>query len=187
MKKYLCSGAVIVSLVVLTACGKSRLTWTEEVSVTELGTIRVQRSATTKAFGEIAGPGGWENKGMTVEIIHPNLRNKPPVWDFPFVPVLFDRDKNTEQWFLVATFYSCESWYALGRPAVPYIEYRVKSGKWTAVPLSPSLIGKSANMLTSIRSGGEPDHTLSSKGAIMSNPRISPEYTKIVEKWSTGC
>ncbi len=178
--------AVLV-LSALTACGKSSISWTEEVSISERGTVVVQRTAKTKAFGEIGGPGGWENEGMTVEITYPYFKDKPPVWDFPFVPLLFDQDPKTKQWFMVATFYSCTSWYNLGRPKLPYVEYRVQGGKWVAQPLSPELIGRPANMLTTIRSGGEPNHTTSSKAAAMADPAIGPKYLKIVDKWSTGC
>jgi len=179
--------ALLVTLFALTRCGKSNLSWTEEVQVTGHGTVIVQRTAKTKAFGEIGGPGGWENEGMTVEIIKPDLKDKPPVWNFPFVPLLFDQDPQTKQWFMVATFISCTSWYELGRPKLPYTEYRVKDGHWVQQALSPELIGRVGNMLTSIRSGGEPNHTLASKAAIMARPTIAPEYLRIVDKWSTGC
>lgn len=177
----------LLTALTLTACGKSSIAWTEEVSTSERGVIVVQRTAQTKAFGEIGGSGGWENEGMTVEVIKPDLKDKPPVWNFPFVPLLFDQDPQTRQWFMVATFYSCTSWYGLGRPKLPYVEYRVQSGKWVAQPLSPELIGRPANMLTAIHSGGEPNHTTSSKAVAMADKRIASDYLKIVDKWSTGC
>lgn len=188
MKKWLVIGlASLATLAAVTQCFNSNISWTEEVQVTGHGIVVVQRTAKTKAFGEIGGPGGWENEGMTVEIIKPDLKDKPPVWNFPFVPLLFDQDPQTKQWFMVATFYSCTSWYDLGRPKLPYTEYRVKDGHWVQQALSPELIGRTANMLTSIRSGGEPNHTQSSKAAIMARPTIAPKYLKVVDKWSTGC
>lgn len=172
---------------ILNACGKSNISWNEEVQLNSGEIITVKRTARTKAFGEIGGPGGWENEGMTVEVIKPAMKEKPPIWDFPFVPLLFDQDVKTRQWFMVATFYSCASWYELGRPSLPYTEYRLIDGKWIQKPLSQDLIGRPANMLTSIRSSGEPDHTVKSKAALMGDPMIAKKYLKILDKWSTSC
>lgn len=176
-----------LSGLVLTACGKTNISWKEEVKLSSGEVITVQRTAKTKAFGEIGGPGGWENEGMSVKVIHPKLPDNPPEWNFPFVPLVFDRDSQTKQWFMVATFYSCQSWYALGRPKLPYTEYRVINGQWVQQALTDSLIGRPANMLTRIHSSGEPDHTLASKTLAGSDLRTSKEYKSIVSKWSTGC
>ena len=177
----------LLGAVTLAGCGKSNVSWTEEVLLANAEVIVVKRSAKTKAFGEIGGPGGWENEGMTVEIVKPLLADKPPIWDFPYVPMIFDRDAETKQWFMVATFYSCESWYELVRPRLPYIEFQVENGSWIKRPLSPLLIGMHANLLTSIHSSGEQDHTIATKTAVSSDPQIAPEYQKIVGTWSTGC
>lgn len=173
--------------VIVSACGKTSLSWKEEVKLSSGELIVVQRTAKTKAFGEVAGPGGWENEGMTVELVSQSADRNPPVWNFPFVPLLMDRDPTSGQWFIVATFYSCVSWYALERPKLPYTEYRVVGGQWVQQALTPNLIGRSANMLTSIRSSGEPDHSIASKESIMNDPRISKKYKSIVSQWSTGC
>jgi len=178
---------LVFSLLQLAGCGETNVSWKEDVQLSSGEMIVVRRTAKTKAFGEIAGPGGWENKGMTVEIVMPTLKDKPPIWDFPFVPLLFDRDSQTNQWFMVSTFYSCESWYELGRPKLPYVEYRLRDGQWVSQPLSVGLIGKPANMLTTIRSGGEPDHTIATKAAIESDPAIGTSYRKIVANWATSC
>jgi hypothetical protein len=179
--------AAIAALLLLNACGKSNISWNEEVQINGGEIILVKRTAKTKAFGEIGGPGGWENEGMTVEVIKPELKDKPPIWNFPFVPLLFDQDAKTKQWFMVATFYSCTSWYDLGRPALPYTEYRLIDGKWIQKPLSQEVIGRPANMLTSVRSSGEPDHTIGSKTSAMGDTRITKKYLIILDKWSTGC
>jgi hypothetical protein len=178
-------GAMLAVLIALSGCG--RISWKEEVQLGSSEVIVVQRTAKAESFGEIGGPGGWENRGMTVEIVQPEMSDKPPIWDFPFVPLVFDRDRRTGEWFMVATFYSCTSWYDLGRPRLPYVEYRLQQGKWVAQALSRELIGREANMLTSIRSSGEDDHTLASKRAILRDPTIALEYRRIVGTWSTTC
>jgi hypothetical protein len=178
---------LLVFACLLASCGKSSLEWTEEIRLQSGKVVLAKRTAKTKPFGEVGGAGGWENEGMTLQIIQPQSPDNPPPWQARFVPLLFDQDASTGQWFLVATFYSCQSWYELGRPALPYTEFRLIKGEWVQGPLSASLIGREANMLTSIRSSGEPNHTLASKAAIMDNPRIAPSYGRILSEWKTGC
>ena len=169
----------------LTACGK--INWEEEVKLQSGDVVIVKRTAKTKAFGEIGGPGGWENEGMTVQIIQPLKPDNPPLWDAKFVPLVFDRDPVNQEWFMVATFVSCSSWYDLGRPKLPYTEFRLKEGRWRQQALSPELIGRQGNMLTHIRSTGEPDHTLASKAAVLANHEaIAPRFKKVVDKWPDG-
>ena len=182
--------AMIFTALILTACdsGPKQLVWQEEVQLKSGEIIKVNRTAKSKSFGEWGGPGGWENEGMTLQIATPNKADNPPIWDAKFVPVVFDRDEKTKEWFIVATFYSCESWYALGRPKLPYTEYRLKNGAWQQVALSPSVIGLISNMVTDISSGGEPPLIqIAAKRERMATAGSAKEYTKIVSKWSTGC
>lgn len=184
--KSLLLSTLVVGL--LSACGDKRISWREEVELQDGSVLVVARTAKTAPFGEIGGPGGWENKGMTLEVLELKSIDKPPLWDFPFVPIVFDRDSKTGEWFLVATFYSCQSWYDLGRPKLPYVEYRVRDGVWQRMPLSPEVMGRTANMLTDIRSGGEPPLVnLREKRARMADPAIAPEYRSVVARWNTTC
>lgn len=169
------------------ACGENRLEWKEEVKLQSGDVIVVQRTAKTRPFGEVGGSGGWENEGMTMQIIQPAHPDNPPLWDARFVPLLFDREANNGQWFVVATFFSCQSWYELGRPALPYTEFRLTSGLWVQGPLNPSLLGREGNMLTSIKASGERDLTLQSKEDRMNDPRIAPKYKRILAEWKTTC
>lgn len=179
--------AALFCALLLSGCGRSQIEWKEEVKLQSGEVIVVKRTAKSRDFGEIGGPGGWENEGMTVQIIQPLKPDNPPVWNAKFVPLVFDRDPGTNEWFMVATFVSCTSWYELGRPKLPYTEFRLKDGQWRQLALSPHLIGREGNMLTTIRSTGEPDHTLSSKAYINNNPAISPEYKRVVDNWTSGC
>jgi hypothetical protein len=179
--------ASIIAGIVLTGCGQNQIEWSEQVKLQSGEIVVVKRTAKSKPFGEVGGPGGWENDGMTLHILEPQKPDNPPLWDARYVPLLFDREPVSGQWFVVATFYSCTSWYELGKPALPYTEFRFKDGKWTQGPLTPSLIGREGNMLTSIRSKGEPNHTLQSKEDAMSDVRISPTYKRIVSSWRTSC
>ena len=179
--------ATIVVTLVLGGCGKSNITWMEEVQISSGEIITVKRTAKTKDFGQIGGTGGWENEGMTVEIITPIRPGYPGPWNANFVPLVFDRDPDTSEWFMVATFYSCTSWYDLGRPQLPYTEFHFRNGRWVQQVLSEKFIGREANMLTNIRSSGEPDHTVTSKRQAMSDTRIASKYLSVVPNWQTNC
>ncbi len=170
----------------LVGCGKSQIGWKEEVKLQSGEVILVKRTAKSTPLGGIGDPAGWENEGMTVEIIQPLKPDNPPLWDAKFVPLIFDRDPNTKEWFIVATFVTCESWYQLGRPKLPYTEFRAAFGTWRQQALSPHLIGREGNMLTRIHSTGEPDHTVSSKEGINNIPSTPPEFKRVVEAWSPG-
>jgi len=162
--------------------------WNEEVALTDGTVIVVKRTAKTAPFGELGGPGGWENKGMTLEILSPKELPKPPHWDFPYVPAIFDWDSQAREWFVVSTFYSCQTWYDLGRPQMPYIEHRVRNGQWQQVELNRNLIGRAVNMETGPRSGGEPSLlTIQEKNERIKDPRIAPKYKHIIDNWKTFC
>jgi hypothetical protein len=185
--------SVIVALILplwIAACdsGPKVIKWQEDVEFLSGEVIRVNRTAKAKPYGEWGGPGGWENEGMTLQIATPNKPDNPPLWDAKFVPVVFDRDAKTGEWFIVATFVSCESWYDLRRPKLPYTEYRLKNGVWQQGLLSPTSIGLKGNMLTSIRSGGEPPLIdITGKRERMATEGSAEEYKQIVSVWSTTC
>ena len=179
--------AAIVFALLLNGCGKSSISWTEEVQINGGEVITVKRTAKAKDFGQIGGTGGWENEGMTVEIIAPIRPSYPGLWSAKFVPLVFDSDPETNEWFMVATFYSCTSWYDLGRPKLPYTEFRFKNGQWVQQVLSEKFIGREGNMLTTVRSSGEPNHTLASKRILNGNTKIAPKYLRIVPQWETAC
>lgn len=164
-----------------------RIAWNEEVLLQSGERLMTHRTAITRPFGEIGGPGGWENKGMTLEITAPAKPDNPKRWRAKFVPLLFDRDPDNAEWFIVATFVSCTSWYELGRPGLPYTEFRYRNGQWVQQRLSDKFIGREGNMFTDISSRGEPDHTVEDKQGRMNDPTILHEYKRIVTTWSTNC
>ncbi len=173
----------------LTACGDVNLIWSEEVVLSSSKTIVVKRGATGEKLGEIGGSGGWEQKEMWVEIKGEPLGVfTPPTWRTAYVPMLLDYDAEKSEWLIVATFYTCQGWTDLGKPKLPYVEYRVaEKSEWRVVPLESELYGRKANMLTGVRSGGEPslvtvpDKTTRDRGA-------GESFRKIVSQWhSNNC
>lgn len=167
-------------------CGKVDIAWTEDVDLQDGTHLVVARSAGGKKQGEIGGPGGWESTQMILEIKSPVSAANPPIWSERWVPILMDYDAQTKEWFVVATFYMCTDWYDLGRPKLPYVEYRVKDGRWQQVPLSAELFGRKANLLTGPRAGGEPEH-VSIGAKALRNARAGDKYKTIVSHWSTAC
>ena len=148
--------------------------------------IVVKRTAKGKSLGEIGGPGGWEQSEMTLDIDDTDAAFKPPVWRFAYVPILLDYDDITKEWFVVATFYTCVGWYQLGRPDLPYIEYRARSGGWEGVPLAEGQVGKKTNLLADVSSGGEsPLVTLEEKKKRRRD--TAERFRSIISKWHTTC
>lgn len=178
---------LLLSALCLFGCGPKKLAWTEEVELQSGEVLNTRRTALAQPFGQIGGTGGWENEGMTVEIIAPIKPGYPAPWSGKFVPLVFDRDPDTNEWFMVATFVSCTSWRSLGRPKLPYTEYRFKNGQWVQEALSEKFIGREGNMFTGMRSSGETNKTLATKRHLKSNPKIAPEFLHVVAKWEHGC
>jgi hypothetical protein len=178
---------LLISAIAFVACSQPVVEWTEEVLLESGEIVLVKRTAKPSVLGEIGGPGGWENEGMTVQLLRPRKPDDPQTWDARYLLLLFDRDPISKEWFMVATFITCTSWYELGRPKLPYTEFWFRDGRWVQQPLSPRFIGRQANMLTRIHSDREKNHTIASKQAINSDPAIAPEYTRVVDHWSTGC
>ena len=176
----------------LSACqfGEKKIQFTEEVQFASGETVKVDRSIRGKALREIGGPGGWEPTYMSLDITARKTPDAPPKWESfdGLLPILFDRDSNNGEWALLATFYTCEPWYQLGRPKLPYAEFRVRNGQWQRVDLSSQWLGREANVFTGMKSSGEPKLlTLAEKKRRNSDPAIAREYLKIVDHWSTGC
>ena len=177
---------LLLAAAVLAACGNVDVSWKEEVKLADGRMIIVKRTAQGKALGEIGGPGGWRATRMTLEIDRPKRPNEPPVWSERWVPMLFDYDPESKEWFLVATFYTCIDWYDLGRPKLPYVQYRARNARWEEVPLDPKLIGRPANLLTGVNARGEPGlvslvvKEREDRGAYVS-------YRQIVDVWQAGC
>lgn len=177
----------------LVACGNSRMEWNEQVKLQSGEVIVLARTAKFSENSVAGGGGGSFNKGMTLQIVQPARPDNPSLWDARFVPIVLDRDPQTNEWFIVATFFHCDSWYDLGRPKLPYTEYRYRNGQWRQQPLTKRWIGRGANVLPTdpsdqraIAEGG-PVLTVERKDQILSNPAIDPTYKSVVGNWTTSC
>jgi hypothetical protein len=165
------------------------LRYEEQVQLATGEVIRVNRVIETAPMGELGGPGGWDAKYNSLSVVDARTP-PPPKWEseIGLIPLLIDRDAKSEGWYLVATFYTCEPWRALGKPKLPYAEFRSSGEKWEQVPLSPELMGREANVLTTINFKGERSPvTLADKQARNSDPAIEKSYLKIVDSGRSGC
>jgi hypothetical protein len=180
-------GATMLMLAaMLTACGRVDVEWKEEVRLNDGRVVIVNRTAQGKALGEIGGPGGWRATRMTVEIDQPRLPSNPPTWSERWVPMLFDYDADTREWFVVATFYTCRDSHDLGRPKLPYLQYRTRDGRWEQVPLDRRLFGRKANLLTGVNARGEPPLVTIDEKEIRDRG-AGKKYGTIVDSWANPC
>lgn len=196
MKRYivpiLTAGLILLGLVISARAiwGDKQLKFREEVQLHSGEIIEIDRKITMRPFGEVGGPGGADAVDNSLAVVDSASRLSVPAWrsDAGLVPMLLDQEPVTNEWFIVATFYSCEAWYRLGRPKLPYAEFRLRNGQWQQVELTRALIGRKANVLVRIRNSTElARHTIATKAERNDDPRIEPSYTSIVGKWSTAC
>ncbi|MGN5476522.1 hypothetical protein ACTMU2_04355 [Cupriavidus basilensis] len=176
----------------ISGCGDTTMKWKEQVDLHNNETIIVARTATMAGNWIAGGGGGSINKRMTVKIIEPARPDNPSVWSDHYVPILLDRDPDNGEWFIVATFYHCLEWYDLGRPALPYTEYRFRSGSWVRQSLSAKWIGREVNVLPVDLSESEllkekPVLSTEQKRLNLSRPAIVEKYVRIVGEWKTNC
>lgn len=146
----------------------------------------IERTALGKKFGELGGTGGWESHQMSLEIKDQSVAHPPAKWQERWVPMLIDQDAQSKEWFIVATFYTCTDWYDLGRPKLPYVEYRYRQGKWQQLPLNQQLSGRVANLLTGPRADGE-SALVTIEDIRLRNDRAAPKFKKILSTWNTSC
>lgn len=172
----------------LDAAQENRFEWTEDVPLIDGRTLVVKRSARLSANSIAGGGGGSFNKGMTLEITSPKLADAPAAWSDVYVPLLLDQDPKSKEWILVATFFHCDSWYNLGRPSLPYAEYRFRLGKWQRQALSAELIGRIANLYIADQKPKTHHLTESYKRSdVEDQPGTAKKFLKIIAEWQTNC
>jgi hypothetical protein len=160
---------------------KGNIHFKEEIQLSSGEVIIVDRKFVTTPLGEIGGSGGWVAKYNSFEIVSPDRLDNPPIWESNsgLIPVLFDRDPKTNEWFLVTSFFMCSAWESIGKPKHPYAEFRVKNGQWHQVALSPDLFGRATNVYVHMRNTGE-FWLVHLELKALKHGDASPEYKNIV-------
>lgn len=187
--------AILLVGLLLSACDP-HLKWNEQVELQSGEVIVIKRTAKFSENWIAGGGGGSFNKGMTIEFSKPNKPDNPTIWSALYVPMVLDRDPETNEWFILATFFHCDSWYDLGRPRLPYTEYHFRNGKWVQLPLNEKWLRREANVLPAdlsdrkIIEGSTSVLTIGEKKGIFSNqPGMSPRFRRIESDWPSrnGC
>ena len=183
-----CAVSALLGLALLTGCGAKPFSWKEEVQLHDGQVLTVRRTIQFKEYQPAGGGGGADTPESTLEVIAPQRPDTPQRWSQPpLLPMIFDRDDETKEWFVVATFYMCTAWYDLGRPKLPYAEFRFRGGQWVQQPLSAKFVGLEANMLVPNQGDVDRDHTLASKSGLMNDPANSLRHRRVVSSWKTNC
>ena len=105
-----------------------------------------------------------------------------PVWSAPLMAMLLYRDQTRGgQWVIVATTTSCEVWNMRGEPPSMYWEYRLGPQGWQEVMLSPTSIGRKANLLHRYQKKLGTRHiTVADRQERESDTRIAKTYKEIL-------
>ncbi|MFC3654523.1 hypothetical protein FZ025_10220 [Xanthomonas hyacinthi] len=151
------SALFCVLLATLAGCGRVSLAWKEEVRLSDGQLITIDRTAKGHIQREIGGPTGWKSSEETLSFSGTSNAKAPPTWRSNLVPIVLDYEAATSTWIVVATYVYCDTWYDMGRPQSPYIEYAsTDGGEWRVIPLDSGRIGQLANLLANVRRTGEP-------------------------------
>jgi len=181
---------IVLCTLVLTIVGCSRMSesWKEEVRLSDGRLIVVKRTAKGTITRDIAMRAtGWKPKETTLRIAQVEGAARPPVWRSFLIPVVMDYDPASSTWSVAATYMWCSTWYDMGRPTSPYVQYISVGGEaWRVVPLQPSLVGRRANLLTHIRPTGE-SGLVREQYKEMLWRTSSDQFKSISTSWKTNC
>lgn len=192
--KALRTGACsLAAIVALAGCGDARMRWKEQVKLDSGEVVVVARSARFSENWIPGGGGGSLVKGMSVQLEQPKGYGALAPWHESYVPIVMDRDPESGEWFIVATFYHCDAWYEWGRPRLPYAEFRLRGGAWVRQPLSDKWIGRRTNLMLadpayeSVITESRPVLRIERKERFLEMAVMSRRFEYIVNDWSTNC
>lgn len=179
---------VLTLTLTLVGCSRISESWKEEVRLSDGRLIVVKRTAKGRITRDMAMRAtGWIPRETTVRIGQVDGAVKPPVWRSDLIPVVMDYDAASSTWSVVATYMWCSTWYDMGRPTSPYVQYISVGGEaWRVVPLQPGLVGRRANLLTHIRPTGE-SGLVREQYKEMRWRSSSARFKAITSSWKTNC
>lgn len=181
---------ILLCMLVLTmvSCSRMSESWKEEVRLSDGRLIVVKRTAKGTITRDMAMRAtGWIPRETTLRIGQVDGAAKPPVWRSNLIPVVMEYDPASSTWSVVATYIFCDTWYDMGRPVSPYVQFVSVGGEaWRVVPLQPGLIGKRANLLTHIRPTGE-SGLVREQYKEMRWRSSSARFKAITSSWKTNC
>jgi predicted small secreted protein len=150
MKGRLIPIAMAAVAVVLVGCnpfGPTERQWTEDVLLDDGTTLKVRRTARFDEANALGG-GAYSARETEATLAFTGRFAQLPAWSFPLLAIFLYRDVTRDnQWVIVASTTSCETWSGRGEPQPPYWEFRLGPQGWQEVPLSPTSINRTANLL----------------------------------------
>lgn len=188
IKVFFIAFALTATAIFSTGCSSKQNTWTEEVQIEHSHILKIQRTIRFRNYQPAGSGGGADVTESSLEFPTNANNDLPGKWSKPpFIPMILDKEENTKEWFIVATFYMCNTWYEMGRPNLPYAEFHFKNGQWVQQPLSEKNIGKVANLLIPNEGNANGTISIDKKIQLMSSPDISQRHKVIVSSWKTNC
>jgi hypothetical protein len=140
---YLC---LALTAVVIAGCSRVPPTWREEVRLSDGEVVTIQRihHSNVKSFAVMKANTMMVQDCMRIETPQGEL----PMWCAPILALVLDRDVATKQWFVIATILSSRTPLGFERSYLaPYLEYRLRDGKWVAQDVAEVHWGRRTNLL----------------------------------------
>lgn len=160
----------------------NRVKWNEEVVLSSGERLMTRRTATLKAYQPIADAGYVAILGMTLEITSPARPDNPAPWSGKLIPMILDRDPGNREWFVVARINTCQDWTDIGRPVLPYAEFRHRNGQWFLQPLSEKFVGREANLYTGLDADRIANQSLEVKYEWQNDITFHESHRRVVNK-----
>jgi hypothetical protein len=139
--------AVYVALL-LGCSGSSIVTreWTEDVLLDDGKVIEVKRTVRFKESNSLSGD-AYNAVEHDATIAFTGDLGQLRMWQEPLMALALYHDRATNEWVIVATTTSCQTWNERGKPKPPYWEFRLSQAGWQQTPLAPASLGRPANLL----------------------------------------
>lgn len=133
-----------------------RFSWEEEVLLSTGETIVVERYAALSGYSYFGGGSGVYIHHTKLKVIKGSEESYPTEWDYNEVPLIFDKDPDNGQWFIISTWYS--SHHNNASRNVKQHEYRYINDEWIPIKeLSRKFIDNRmpANLISRVKFSGE--------------------------------
>jgi len=164
--------------ILLTACGKKHIEWTEDLPLDDGGSILIERSITFQETSSWAGDAS-DSVETDARIRFTGALSALPEWRQPLMALAMYQDKVTKEWVIVASTTSCDVWRQRGKPKPSYWEFRLDHQAWREVKLSGTSVGRTSNLLFENRRLEASHVTADYKRRLQSPLTIARKYREI--------
>lgn len=183
-------GVLFILIATVSGCGAGgpiHREWIEDVLLDDGSTIQVKRTVTFNETNSWSGDAYNAVETEAAIAFTGNLADLPP-WHAPLMALVLYKDGASNEWVVVATTTSCNTWNRLGEPEPMYWEFRLSELHWREVPLSQTSIARRANLLHRYQSELKKKHiTVEDRARLESDPGIGKEFREILAVDKTNC